>query len=103
MGEANYDYDNAIGDDIPNIRDDFIFLRDLEKERLKTLTDIKLLNKILSEGPYKKHIDEIVPNNRFKAYTIARNLQPKVKDGQKLSKKQREAFENVYAHFLAGG
>ena len=101
MGEADYDYDNMIGDDIPRSREDFLFSRKLEKNCLSQVTDIKLLNKIVHEAHAKNYINNIVPNGRFKAYDIAKDLQPRIKAGGKLTKKQREALENVYAHYLA--
>ena len=101
MAEADYDYDNHIGDDIPFTQDDFRFLVSLEKTCLSKLTDIKLLNKILSEGRNRRMIDNIIPNRWFWVYAIAQSLQPKVAQGKKLTPKQREALENVYAFYLA--
>ena len=101
MAEADYDYDNHVGDDTPFTQDDFRFLVSLEKTCLSKLTDIKLLNKILSEGRNRRMIDNIIPNRRFRAYAIAQSLQPKVAQGKKLTPKQRKALENVYAFYLA--
>ena len=101
MGLADYDYDNMIGYDIPRTRKEFLRSRKLEKACLLRLTDIELLNKIIHEAHAKNYINNIVPNGRFKAYDIAKDLQPRIKAGGKLTKRQREALANVYAHYLA--
>lgn len=102
MGYGVYEMDMHpdLGEDLELTlaKSDFKWIKGIYKEQLETVTDEKLLNKILHEVGNKHIINNIVPNKRFQAYNIAQGLKKK---GQALTTKQRSALINVFSHYLA--
>lgn len=97
QSEAQYMYEQEIGDDIED-EDSFDLLKDVYKKELSQATDKKIVDKLLHHHYAKDYINNIVPNRRFPAYTIAESIR---KRGYKMSVKQRQALINVLAHCLA--
>lgn len=77
-------------------RSDFDWYKSIEKDRLNKMTDVKLLNKILHEKKNRNFINNIVPNRKFPAYTIAEKLS---KSTGELTANQRRALTNVLSHY----
>lgn len=80
----------------PMSKSDFEFYKSIQKDRLDKVPDVKLLNKILHEQHNKDYINNIVPNKRFPAYTIAERLS---KSNKALTTNQRRALINVLSHY----
>ena len=102
MGYADYNEEMFpyLGEEyeIVQAKDNLKLMKSIYKKELKKVTDEKLLNKIVHEKRNKHVINNIVPNKKFPAYTIAAKLK---ESGNPLSEKQRTALINVFAHYLA--
>lgn len=65
-----------------------------DRTHLNNLPDDLFIQYILMNGR-QKNMDEIIPDDAFQAYTIARNIYI---NGWTPTKKQRIAITNVYLH-----